>query len=332
VRKLFINLIVVFVSLSVIHTVHAVEKYKKEWPNTDFSKSSIDFSRIISAGPPKDGIRSIDDPFFKLVSEVDDIPVGEPVITVYLHKEARAYPLRMLLWHEIVNDKIAETPIAVTYCPLCNSSLVFKRVIDGQEVEFGGSGKLYNSDTLMYDRLSESWWQQYTGEAVVGQMRGKKLEKVVSRVESLYRFKLRYPNGKVLVPREYIKSYGATPYWWYDTSKVPFLYDGEYKGNLPPMEYIIVVGDEAWPMKLIKRVGSMKHSDLIIKWLPRQRSVLNNPTISSAHDIGNVVVMKDIGKGLYKPTNYVVTFAFVFDAFHPDGIVHESISVDSIIQ
>lgn len=331
-RSYIINLIVVLVVISVMNTSHADEKYKKNWPNTDFDKSSIDYSRLINTGPPKEGLKSIDEPYFKIATEIDDIPWAEPVITVYLHKEARAYPLRMLLWHEIVNDKILETPIVVTYSPLTNTSMVFERVIDSKEVQFGFSGKLYNSNSLIYDRYSESWWQQYTGESVVGKMLGEKLKRVLSRVESLYSFKDRYPEGKVMVPREYIKSYGASPYWWYDTSKIPFLYDGIYNGSLPMMEYLVVVGDEAWPLKLIKRVGGTKHNDLIIKWISRQHSVLNNPTISLSHDIGNVVVMRAIGKGLFKPTDYSVTFAFVFDAFHPDGVVHEAIKVEDLLK
>ena len=297
-------------------------KYVKEWPKTDFSQSSIDFERIIDGGPEKDGIPSIDDPIFKAVGKIDNIHPDEPVIAVHYNGMAKAYPLRVLLWHEIVNDKIDDLPIAVTYCPLCNASVVFDRRIDGEEVEFGVTGKLYKSDMLMYDRKSESWWQQYTGEAVIGNMLGKKLNKVVSRVESLLIFKSRHPDGKVLVPKEYIRSYGASPYSGYDSSRIPFLYDGEYKGKLKPMEYLVVVGDEAWPLEFVKFRGKITHNDLVILWTPSQFSVLDNFNIRLSRDIGNIVVIRKIDEGVYSDTEYGVVFAFVYDAFHPDGVIH----------
>ncbi|MDA0781511.1 MAG: DUF3179 domain-containing protein [Rickettsiales bacterium] len=300
------------------------KKYLKEWSKTDFTKSSIDYSRIIEGGPKKDGIPSIDNPIFKTVDEIDNIRRYEPVITVYLNGEARAYPLRILLWHEIINDKIGNTPIAVTYCPLCNSSIVFERLIDGEEVEFGSTGKLYKSNRLMYDRKTESWWQQYTGDAVVGDMIGRELNKVISKVESFHMYRLRQPNGKVLVPNDIIRSYGASPYPDYDSATIPYLYDGEYKGEIAPMEYVVVVGDEAWPLKTVRRMKQIEHNDIVLFWRPLQNSVLDNFNISLSRDIGNVSVIKKVEEGLFKDTNYVVTFAFVFDAFHPNGVMHHS--------
>ncbi len=300
-------------------------KYTKDWPKTDFSKSAIDFERIIDGGPPKDGIPSIDKPLFKTIDKIDNIHPHEPIIAVHINGEARAYPLRILVWHEIVNDKIGDTPIAVTYCPLCNSSIVFERTIDGEEVEFGVSGKLHKSDMLMYDRKTESWWQQYTGEAVVGEMLGKKLKKITSRVESLLIFKTRHPKGKVLVPKKYIRSYGATPYPGYDTSIIPYLYDGEYKGKLKPMEYLVVVGNEAWPLNLVKMKGRIIHDDLVLLWTPSQYSVLDNFNISLSRDMGNVVVIRKVDNGVFEDTEYGVVFAFVFDAFHPDGTIYYNI-------
>ena len=137
-----------------------------EWPNTDFSRHSVDLAEIMSGGPPKDGIPSIDDPRFVPVSEVTDLTDTEPVIGVTVNGEARAYPLGIITRHEIVNDTIGGVPVTVTYCPLCNSSIVFDRRVDGQVLDFGTTGKLRNSDLVMYDRQTESWWQQFSGKEI----------------------------------------------------------------------------------------------------------------------------------------------------------------------
>jgi hypothetical protein len=129
------------------------------WSNTDFSKMSVDPSEIISGGPRKDGIPSIDDPTFTPAAQVD-IPPTVPVISLQVNGEAKAYPLGILMSHEIVNDRIGGIPVTVTYCPLCNSAIVFDARLDGMELTFGTTGNLRNSDLVMYDRQTESWWQQ----------------------------------------------------------------------------------------------------------------------------------------------------------------------------
>ena len=197
------------------------------WPNTDFGIASISFDEIKDGGPPKDGIPPVDEPVFARSNEVD-LPDIEPVIGVIIEGTARAYPLRILIWHEIVNDQIGETPISVTYCPLCNTGIVFDRRLDGNLLDFGTTGKLRNSDLVMYDRQTESWWQQFTGEAVVGEMTGQTLTSVPSRLESFANFKARAAEvdaggGWVLVPNnDTMRAYGVTPYAGYDSLEKPF--------------------------------------------------------------------------------------------------------------
>ena len=174
--------------------------WRFEWPRTDFDKTSVDFDEILSGGPPKDGIPSIDDPNFVPVSEVTDLGPQEPVIALVINGDARAYPLRILTWHEICNDVVGGVPVAVTYCPLCNSAIVFDRRVDGVATEFGVTGKLRNSDMVMYDRNTESWWQQFLGVGIVGEQTGKELAMLPSRLESWERFAARHPDGQVLVP------------------------------------------------------------------------------------------------------------------------------------
>ena len=189
------------------------DRWRYAWPKTDFSKTSIDFDEIMSGGPPKDGIPSIDAPRFVPVAESSDLAATEPVIGLVVAGDARAYPLRILIRHEIVNDTVGGIPVAVTYCPLCNSAVVFDRRVAGEATEFGTTGKLRNSDLVMYDRATESWWQQFLGEAIVGARTGTRLKVLPARLESWERFAQRFPDGRVLVPKASLwNAYGTNPY------------------------------------------------------------------------------------------------------------------------
>ena len=142
---------------------------------TDGIKHLIPLDKIKGGGPPKDGIPSIDNPVFAAVSDSNFMSDSDTVIGLVIDGDARAYPLFILVWHEIVNDTVGGLPVSVTYCPLCYTNQVFERIIDGTEVEFGTSGKLYNSNLLMYDRLTESYWSQALGLAVKGELTGTQL-------------------------------------------------------------------------------------------------------------------------------------------------------------
>lgn len=141
--------------------------WRAEWSRTDFSRHTVPLQEIKSGGPPKDGIPSIDAPRFERLNDgaasgwAARIRDAEPVISLAIRDDARAYPLSVLIWHEIVNDIAGGTPVAVTYCPLCNASLVFERTVEDRVLDFGTTGKLRNSDLVMYDRQTESWWQQF---------------------------------------------------------------------------------------------------------------------------------------------------------------------------
>jgi Protein of unknown function (DUF3179) len=112
-------------------------RWTLEWPTTDFERTLIDLGEIRDGGPPKDGIPAIDNPRFRPVAEVDDLAAAEPVIGLTVSGESRAYPLRVLTWHEIANDVIGGVPVAVTYCPLCNAAIVFDRRLHGAVLDFG---------------------------------------------------------------------------------------------------------------------------------------------------------------------------------------------------
>ncbi len=185
---------------------------------TNGVKHSIPLDKIKGGGPPKDGIPSIDNPVFADVSGSQFMSDSDTVIGLEINGEAKAYPIFILVWHEIVNDKVGETPVSVTYCPLCYTNQVFERIINGQEVEFGTSGKLYNSNLLMYDRLTESYWSQALGMAVKGELTGYQLNLVPFDVITWGDWKKLHPNTMVLTTDTgHIRSYATDPYGNYYT-------------------------------------------------------------------------------------------------------------------
>ncbi len=295
--------------------------WKLEWPRTDFSKSNVPFDEIMSGGVPKDGIPPIDNPRFAPIAEVERLYKGtEPVISVSINGAAKAYPLGILMTHEIVNDELGGMPISVTYCPLCNSAIVFDRNVDGKIYDFGVSGKLRNSDLVMWDRQTESWWQQFTGEGIVGEMTGTQLTMLPVRVESFDRFKGRFPNGQVLLsPRG---GAGFNPYAGYDSSSQPFLYRGSFPEGMRPLDYVLAVEDEAWSLELLQREKRIESGDLVITWEPGQNSAMDRRDISDGRDIGNVTVQRRQGDKLVDAI-HDVTFAFAFHAFNKEGTIHK---------
>jgi hypothetical protein len=292
------------------------------WPKTDFSRHSVDLSEIRSGGPPKDGIPPIDDPKFQDVGKVEGIAATEPVISLKIGDDARAYPLAVLMWHEIANDTVGGVPVAVTFCPLCNAAVVFDRRLDGRVLDFGTTGKLRKSDLVMYDRQTESWWQQFLGEAIIGTLTGKRLTFLPSRIESFARFKERFPKGRVLVPNNpYMRRYGANPYAGYDGLARPFLYDGAMPANIAPLARVVSIGKVAWSLDFVRKRKRIKHGDYVITWSAEQNSALDSPQIARGRDVGNVVVQRKTEKGLVDAV-HGIDFAFAFHAFHPDGVIH----------
>ena len=185
---------------------------------TNGQKHIIPLEKIKSGGPPKDGIPSIDTPEFTEASQEYHVSDSDTVLGLEINGDVRAYPLSILVWHEIVNDNVGGVPVAVTYCPLCFTNQVFERVIDGQEVEFGTSGKLYNSNLVMYDRLTNSYWSQALGKAIVGELTGYELSTIPFDVIRWGDWKSLHPDSVVLTTNTgHIRAYGVDPYGNYYT-------------------------------------------------------------------------------------------------------------------
>jgi len=207
---------------------------------TDGLKHIVPLDKIRSGGPPMDGIPSIDNPQFVEASDANFVSDDDIVIGLEINGETKAYPLSILVWHEIVNDNVGGIPVAVTYCPLCFTNQVFERTINGQQVEFGTSGKLYNSNLVMYDRLTESYWSQALGTAIVGELAGDELKKIPFDVITWKDWKTLHPNSLVLTTDTgHLRPYGVDPYGSYYTDP-RILFPVENKDDrLPPKTLIV---------------------------------------------------------------------------------------------
>ena len=221
-------------------TLPEMDVSELEIMETDGVKHLIPLDKIKGGGPPKDGIPSIDNPVFATVLDSQFMSDSDTVIGLEINGQAKAYPLFILVWHEIVNDKVGGLPVSITYCPLCYTNQVFQRIIDGQEVEFGTSGKLYNSNLLMYDRLTESYWSQALGLAVKGELTGYQLELVPFDVITWGDWKALHPDTLVLTTDTgHLRSYATDPYGNYYTEP-QIMFPVEYNDDrMHPKEIII---------------------------------------------------------------------------------------------
>ena len=278
-----------------------------DW-DTDFSLHSVPYDEIRGGGVPQDGIPPIDNPKFVTAQEADDwLGDREPVIALEIDGDVRAYPLQILTWHEIVNDEVGGVPVSVTFCPLCNAAIVFDRRLDGVVYDFGTSGNLRNSDLIMWDRQTQSWWQQFSGEAIVGTLTGRKLTFLPSSIVSFGFFKEAYPDVKVLSrDTGFSRSYGRNPYAGYDRAdNPPFLFDGVLDGRLLPKERVaaVTVGevDLAFPFSVLEqeRVVNYKANgqDLVVFFVSGTASALDQSSIQDSRDVGSTGVFDPVLDG-----------------------------------
>ncbi len=275
---------------------------------TDFTKHNVPLSEISAGGPPRDGIPPIDQPRFVSVTEANGwLEPQEPVIHLAIGDDVRAYPLQVLIWHEIVNDEVGGVPVAVTFCPLCNTAIAFDRRLGGRTLDFGTTGNLRHSDLVMWDRQTESWWQQITGEAIVGELTGHQLDMLPTTIIAWETFRQQFPDGTVL-SREtgYDRSYGSNPYAGYDqVDEPPFLFDGPVDGQLPPKERVVTVShggeDLAYPFALLseRRViaDTVGGQAIVVFFQPGTASVLDQSQIAASRDVGATAVFKPVIDG-----------------------------------
>ena len=286
------------------------------FPELEVTRSIIDIDEIQSGGVPRDGIPAILDPEFLPVNQIMNLGEDEPVLILSGACGTFAFPYRILIWHEIVHHDQCGVPVAITFCPLCNSSMVFDRRVNGMVLSFGTSGRLRNSDLVMYDHQTESLWQQFTGEAILGHHAGQVLAVVPARIEAWRYFREQHPEGRVLIPPSWGRSaYGRNPYEGYDSAPSPFLFKGKMPRGIDPLARVVRIGARAWSVAFVRKHAPVITSDgLRIEWRAGQNSVLDRTEISRGRDIGNVRVTRD-----GDDVAYSIDFAFAFHAFYPQG-------------
>ncbi len=283
----------------------------------DLSNSIIPRSEILHGGPPRDGIPALSNP--KLV-ESDSAGYLEPedrVVGITLNGEARAYPVAILNWHEIVNDEIDDRHFAITYCPLCGTAVAFDSTIEGSTTEFGVSGLLYNSDVLLYDRDTESLWSQILGQAVAGPRVGQSLTAIPISHTSWRDWRNDHPHTLVLSDDTgYSRDYRRDPYAGYEESRhTYFAVNNRAPDTYHPKEVVVGLGVDgvykAYPFIELERQGKPGFSDSVngkrfdFEWDAANRSV--TITDSAGHHVAAI-------QG----------FWFAWFAFHPDTEVFKS--------
>jgi uncharacterized protein DUF3179 len=285
----------------------------------DFPAPLVDLNDIRSGGPPPDGIPPIDEPLFLPVCAVDFLEDNEPVAALTIGDETRAYPMQILIWHEIVNDVVAGVPVSITYCPLCNSAFAFGRQVGDRLLDFGTSGALYRSNLVMYDRQTESLWIQFTNQAAVGALTGTTLETFPMRIVSWSDFRTAQPDSLVL-SREtgFSRDYGRNPYPGYDdVNTSPFLFDGENDDRLAAKTRILGISNNGDDVAIIR--------DRLLEQGVMSIDVGGDPVVvfakkgtSSALDARDIVDGRDVGAAAaYEPFagGQPLTFLPVEDGF-----------------
>jgi hypothetical protein len=265
--------------------------------------ATVDTDLIVSGGPPPDGIPPIDEPKFFAAAAVQ-LAAQEPVISVEVGDETKAYPVRILMWHEIVNDRIGGEPVTVTYCPLCNTSVAFRRpIVDGELLDFGTSGRLFHSNLVMYDRQTGTYWSQATLEAIVGPLAGRRLEFIPAQIVSWADWRAAHPSGRVLSQDTgFARAYGQNPYQGYDSPQNddPFLFSGDPDPRLPATEHVLGVEASgrqlAFPYTELARNAVDDRSvaqthlgsqDILVFWKRGTASALDQPKIAASRDVGS---------------------------------------------
>jgi hypothetical protein len=268
---------------------------------TDFSKRAVPISGIFSGGPGKGGIPAIDNPQFESVKAADQWLGGQqPVQVVDINGEVKAYPLGILIWHEIVNDTVGDVSVVITYCPLCNSALTFDRRLGNRLLDFDVSGNLRLSGMIMYDRQTETWWQQLEGVGIIGDLVGEQLTLIPSPVVSWKQFKSAHPDAAVLSrDTGFTRRYGSNPYSSHDTSS-PFLFFEQTDGRLKLLDRIVAIdqGGEtvAFPFDVLAQEKVVPYTlagnDLVVFFQAGTNSALDASTIAAGRDVGATNVFR----------------------------------------
>lgn len=307
-----------------------------DWPTEEFPKArfeyrSIEAGEAMSGGPPRDGIPALTAPAFASPEDAARwLGDAEPVAVVAGGGEAKAYPYRILTYHEIVNDVVGGVPVAVTWCPLCNSGLAFDRRLAGTTLEFGVSGRLRKSNMVMYDRQTESWFQQIDGQALAGILTGAVLERVGMTVLSFADAREAWP-GLVVLDQErtgHQRSYGRNPYTRYDAEEnFPFLLGpGEFRvgSGLSPMARVVVFeepdaeGLPVVPLVDLEEAGVIRVGPYLVAAAGSHASPLDTQEVAGGREVPQATVWFAPGGGRWTLADGAMV--------GPDGSRHDPVS------
>ncbi|MEL4304585.1 DUF3179 domain-containing protein [Methanococcoides sp. LMO-2] len=272
-------------------------------------KYIVDPNDIVSGGPPMDGIPSIDNPEYVTVEEADRWIEDNELVLALIHNETKkVYPLQIIVWHEIVNDHINGEPILITYCPLCGSGIAYERTINGEEVEFGTSGKLYNSNLVMYDRKTNSYWTQIGGQAIVGELTGMELEAISIETVVWRDWKVAHPDSEVLSQNTgFSRPYGNDPYGnYYENSILLFPVENS---NTTIHPKTVIFGIE------LNDTFKAYREDDLIELGSIEDTIDGVNILVERDDVGIVTITnQDTGEEIIKERD----FWFAWYAFHPE--------------
>lgn len=301
------NILFLFVLIAVF--MMPGQSHGESYNGFDLSNSSVPKDEIMSGGPPRDGIPAILEPKFVSKKEAGWLKDDDLLLGIHKDGTAKAYPLRILVWHEAVNDEIGDDPVLVNYCPLCGSAMVFKRDIGGKTLTFGISGLLHQSNVLFYDHQTESLWSQLDMKAISGEMKGAGFNIYPSTMATWKEWRNKYPDTLVLSrDTGYARDYSRDPYAGYESSKSIMFPVNKKSSRFHPKEKILVVvsGDDAkaYPFSELEKAGK-KLSDKV-----------GNNKIDIIFNNGELVEVRDSTEN--KQVESLVTYWFAWYAFRPD--------------
>jgi hypothetical protein len=279
----------------------------------DLRESLIPADEIHAGGPPRDGIPALTDPEFVLAAQADYLAPDDRVLGLKLDGEARAYPIAILNWHEIVNDRIGGRAVAVTYCPLCGTGVAFDALHEGRRLDFGVSGLLYNSDVLLYDRQTESLWSQIKKQAVTGPMKGQRLRALPTTHTTWRAWRASHPDTLVLsTDTGHARNYSRDPYGDYAAERGLYFPVSARSNRYHPKEWVLGLelnGEaKAYPFS---ELSSSARTDIQDRVGGRKVEIRFDPANRSA--------TAHAPDGEQLPA--ITGFWFAWYAFHPDTAV-----------
>ncbi len=288
-------------------------------PNNDFDLSNalVPVGQIKHGGPDRDGIPAISRPRFISAAQANFLDDADRILGINMQGEQKAYPVRILSYHEIVNDRFGDTAVLVSYCPLCGTGMAFLAARNGKDFDFGVSGLLYNSDVLLYDRQTESLWSQIRKQAIAGPLKGQYLKQIPLEHTSWSDWRARYPQTRVLSRNTgYQRDYSRSPYAGYADSEQIMFDVSAINRRFHPKEWVIGVNingvAKAYPFSVLSdSVRSGQHSEL--------SDQVGGKNIRLVFDAANRSGRVYAADTLLPSTT---SYWFAWYAFHPDTLIY----------